>query len=254
MIRGVNEDIDAAADLAGKIFDGARIGEIERHQRNLLGELRQAIEARRLFPRLGIAGPDQVGAGSDDGFDQRLSERRFGVGNQDFAEFRIAGHFAKLAIVGHVRGILLRNCDKRRLPCFVEAGDDVHARRRRRAIAMQMGDHDRSAIELDHAEPPRHAFAVKQFVAVMQQRFGNELAGAVLRAPVEPLRQACAARLPRRILHCSAVAADLQFELAARRRGSKPKRDTAATARRQRRHAASAGSDFCAAAAPKDAS
>ena len=209
------------------------------------------LEARRLLPRLGIARPNQIGARRDDGLDQRLAERGLGVGDQDLAEFRIAGHFAKLAIVGHVRGILLRDRDQGRLSGAVEIGDDAHARRRRRAVAMQMGDEDRSAIELDHAEPPRHALAIEQLVAVVEQRFGNEFAGAVLRAPVEPLRQADTAGLARRILHRAAIAADLQLETAARRRRGEPERDAAAQARRQRRHAACAGSDSCAAAAPK---
>ncbi len=102
---------------------------------------------------------------------------------------------------------------------------------------MHMRDDDRAAVELDDAEPPRHALAVKQFVAVMQRRFRNQFAGAILGTPVEPVRQAFAAGLARRILHRAAVAADLQFELTARRRGSQPERDAAAAAGRQRRDA-----------------
>ncbi len=39
---------------------------------------------------------------------------------EDLAEFRIAGHFAQLAIVGHVRTILLRKRDQCRLSGAVE--------------------------------------------------------------------------------------------------------------------------------------
>ena len=115
-----------------------------------------------------------------------LTERRLGVGDQDLAEFRIAGHFAQLAIVSHVRGVLLRDRDQSGLSGAVEIGGNAHARRRRRAVAVQMGDDDRPAIEFDEAKPPRHALAIEQLVAVVEQRFGNELAAAVLRAPIEP--------------------------------------------------------------------
>ena len=35
MVGGVDEDVDASADFAGEVLHGARIGQIERHQRDL---------------------------------------------------------------------------------------------------------------------------------------------------------------------------------------------------------------------------
>ena len=159
------------------------IGEVERHQRDLR-QRRKPIEPGRFLPRLGITGPNQIGAGFDDCFDERLPHRRLGVRDQNLAEFWIAGHFTKLAVVGHVRGVLLRHCDQRRLAGAVDVGMDANPRRRTRAIAVQMRDHDWTAIEPDHAEPPRHALAIEQLIAVVQRRFRNQLARAVLRLSI----------------------------------------------------------------------
>ena len=94
----------------------------------------------------------------------------------------------------------------------VDMGAHAHARRCGRTVAVQVRDDDRTAIELDHAEPPRHAFAIKQFVAVVQRRVRDQLAAAILSPPIEPLRQANPAGFARRILHRPAIAADLQFQ------------------------------------------
>src|SRR5919204_116457 len=52
----------------------------------------------------------------------------------------------------------------------------------------------------------RSAPAEEQLVAVAQQRLRDQLAGAILRAPIEPMRQAGVAGLARRILHGGTVA------------------------------------------------
>src|SRR5260370_660902 len=45
MVGGVDQDVDASADLAGGVLDRARVGQVERQQRDLRDRC-QAIEAR----------------------------------------------------------------------------------------------------------------------------------------------------------------------------------------------------------------
>jgi hypothetical protein len=118
----------------------------------------------------------------------------------------------------------------------VETGAHAHARWCAWAVAVEVRDDDRAAIELDHAEPPRHALAKEQLVAMPQHRFRNQITGTVLRAPIEAMREAGVAGFARRILHRCAIATDLQLEAVTGRRRGQPERDTAANARRQRRN------------------
>ena len=119
---GVDQDIDLAADHAGEIAHRSLVGDVERHDLDLLG-----VELRRLLPRLRDADPDDVGAGLDQRPRQRLPDRALAVGDQHLAEFRIAGHLAQHRIVRHVRRILRRQRDQHRLSALVEMRAHAHA-------------------------------------------------------------------------------------------------------------------------------
>jgi len=92
---------------------------------------------------------------------------------------------------------------------------DANPRRRSYTIAVQMGDHNGTAIKPDHAEPPRQALTIKKLIAVMQRRFRKQFTRAVLDFPLEPLRQADPARFARWILYGAAIAAGLELQPAA---------------------------------------
>jgi hypothetical protein len=70
---------------------------------------------------------------------------------------------------------------------------------------------------------------------VVQDRVGDELARAVLGAPLQADREAPAAGFARRVLHMPAITAHLKREAAFRRGGSEAVRDPAPRRRRQRR-------------------
>jgi hypothetical protein len=168
-----------------------------------------------------------------------LPECGLGVGDQNFSELGIASHLAELAIVGHIRGVLFWKCNQRGLSSTVEPRTYAHARRRRWAVAMQMRDNDRAAIELDYAETPWHAFAKEQLETLPQHCLRNQITRAILLAPVEAMGKAGITGFARRILDCSAFTTDLQLEAAAGRRRGQSERDTTANARRERRNARS---------------
>ena len=147
----VDEDIDLAADLFGEFLHAFGIGEVKWHHR----DLRQGLDGiepggvRSGFPRLGFTGPDQVCTGCGECFDESLAGCAFGVGDEDFAELRVASEFAQLFVVTHVGGLLVRQSCQYGLPGAVEARGDAHAAGRCADIAMQMRDHGHAAVEPD---------------------------------------------------------------------------------------------------------
>ena len=215
----------------------------------------QALEARRFLPRLGIAGPDQIGAGRDDALRPAPGRARVLA-----SVIRILRNFGSQVISRSCRSSAMfgvsfsGNRDQRGLSGPVEIGDDAHARRRRRAVAMQMRDDDGPAIELDEAEPPRHALAKEQFVAVMQQSFPKQ---ARPRRPGRANRADATGRRGR-LRAADTAPCRNRGRLAARSGRAPPPRSGRARRGCARPAAASAGacagSGFCAAAAPMAAS
>jgi hypothetical protein len=194
----------------------------------------ERLESRRLLPRLGMADPDRVGAGGGKRTNERLADRGLAVGDQHLAEFGIAGHLAQLSIVGHVRYVLIGKTHQHCHSGPVQPCADPHARRWIPDVAVQMCYDGRAAVEPDQPEPPRHALAEVEIVAVTQQRLRKQLPRAILLAPDQAVRQARLADLARRVLCGRAAPADLQLEASFGRRGRHAERDPAARPRRQR--------------------
>ena len=221
-IRIVDDDIDLAADRSGEVRDRPRVGEIERNDGDLR-KLCERVEAGRHLPRFGDAGPDDVGLGLDEGLHQRLSGCALRICDEDFSHLRIGGHLTQHPVVGHVRRVGCGKRDQRGLTGLVEMRAYAHrcrlVRLRRWAIAVQMHEHGDVFLKTDKAEPQRHARAVIEFVGVMQQRLGNEIAASGDGRPFEAHGEAVRAGIARRILHLSAIVAGLQVEAALGNRG-----------------------------------
>ena len=86
-------------------------------------------------------------------------------------------------------------------------------------------------------KPPRHAFAKKQFLRVMQRRLADKLAFAAHQGPFEFFRKATHAGFARRILDSAACGATLQLQSPQCRAADQAERDPAAAVRRQGRRA-----------------
>ena len=183
------------------------------------------------------------GAGVREGLRHRLADGVAAIGDQHAAEFRIAGHLAQMRIVGHVFGVLRRQCDRDRRAALVELEFEPHPAALDR-VAMQMRDHDRPGIELHGADPPRRALAKIRIGRGLHRGFGDQRAAAIDVAERQPRRQARRAGIARRIDDGAAVEADLQREAAFRRRGGEAMRGAAAHALRAAAAAASACSGF----------
>ena len=197
---------------------------------------------RQLLPRLGMADPDDLGAGLHQRLDERLADLGLAVGDEDLPELRVAGHLAQHLVVGHVFALLGRKSDQHRGAGAVEARADVDAHRgwrgvgharRRRHVAVQVDDHRRPGVEAHQAEPPRQPLAVERVVAVVQHGLAEQLAGAGLRRPLQLGRQAAMAGVARRVLHRLAALADLQLEAALGGGRGHAERGAAARERRQ---------------------
>ena len=170
------------AELAGGLLHRARIGDVQRHQRHLR-QFPELGEPRELLPGFCVPHPHQVGAGADERAHERLADRGLAVGDQHLAELRIAGHFPQLSVVCHVGYVLIRKTNEHAHAGLIEPRAHPHARRRCAHVAVQVHDDGRAGIELHHAEPPGHALAKEDVVAVAQQR---------LRDAARPRRTACA--------------------------------------------------------------
>ena len=112
-----------------------------------------------------------------------------------------------------------------------------HARWRRRAIAMDMGQQAWPGIEPHGTKPQREALAVVNFIRMMQHCVGDQFAPGGDLAPFETVRKALYASRARRILNCAAIEARLQLESALGRGGREPQRGATARMRRQRQQA-----------------
>ena len=126
----VDDDVDLAADLPRQLGHRAAVGQVERHQRHLR-QRRDVVEPRQLLPWLGMADPDDLGAGLHQRLDQRLADLGLAVGDEDLAELGVAGHLAQHLVVGHVFALLGRKSDQHRGAGAVEARADVDAHRLR---------------------------------------------------------------------------------------------------------------------------
>ena len=151
-LRGVDQDIDLAADHAGEIAHRLLVGHVERHAL----ELRQRGRFRALLPRLGDAEPHDLGARLDQRLGQRLPDRALAVGDQHLAEFRIAGHLAQHRIVRHVRSC--PGAAARSAPPVRFCRD---ARARARATARRNRDADAPARPARHRASPCRAGAAR---------------------------------------------------------------------------------------------
>ena len=232
MLGIVDQDVDLAADLGGKLLYRSLIGEVERQQRHLR-QCGERIEARGTLPRLGLPDPHDVRTRIDQSTGKRLAHGGSTIGDQGLAKLRVAGHLAQLSVVGHVRHVLFRKPHQHRHPRLVEAGVHANARGRRRHVAMQMHHHRRSGIEPHHSETPRQPLAEEYVVAVGKPRLGDQLARARLPSPRQRGREAAHAGFARRILRGTADRADLQLEPTLGRPGREAKRNAAALPGRQ---------------------
>ena len=97
MLGGVDDDVDLAADLARKLHDRLRIGEVERHERDLR-QGSQLVGAGKLLPGLRLADPDELGPGGGELLDDGAADRALALGHQDLAPARVARHLAQLAV------------------------------------------------------------------------------------------------------------------------------------------------------------
>ena len=131
-----------------------------------------------LLPRLGMADPDDVGAGLDQRRTMRLADRGLAVGHQHLAELRVAGHLAQHLVVGHVGAPFVRKSNQHGLAGAVEPGADAHARRRIADLAVQVDHQRRAGIEMHQAQPPGQPLAEEQVVAVVQRGAAEQLAFA----------------------------------------------------------------------------
>ena len=229
----VDQDVDLATNRTGAVFHLARIGHIKRQHRDL-GQLFQFVHARKAFPRLGVTDPDDLGTCVDQAAHDRLTGCGFAIGHQCAPKFRIAGELSKLRIVRHVCRLLYGKCHQYALPGPIEPGRYPHRCRCVRTIAVQVRHHGGAGVQPHHAEPPGQTLAKEKIIAVPQNGFRNQLAGAILIAPLQPLGQAAMAGLARRVLHRLAVFTDLQLKAPQRGGGREAQRYTAATARRLR--------------------
>eukprot|EP01136_Pigoraptor_vietnamica_P035479 Opistho-1_new@100762 len=229
----VDHDVDLAADGTGQLGHLAAVGEVQRHERDLR-QRRDVIEpVAHLLPGLGMADPDDVGAGLHQRAHEGLARLGLAVGHQHLAELGVAGHFAQHLVVGHVGTPFSRKSNEDGLAGAVEPGADTHARGRIADLAVQV-DHERGAgIQVHQAQPPGQPLAKEQVVAVVQRGAAEQRALAALLAPAQRRRQALVADLARRVLHRAAVFAGLQLEAAFGGGGREAERDAAACAGRQ---------------------
>ena len=128
------------------------------------GSARDVVEPGQLLPRLGVADPDDLGAGLDQRLDERLADLGLAVGDEDLAELRVAGHLAQHLVVGHVFALLGRKSDQHRGAGAVEPRADVdahrvHARRRAAAATRRRRAGARSPSARHRGAPGRAATA-----------------------------------------------------------------------------------------------
>ena len=186
MIRRIDQNIDLAADLAGKLLHGAAVCHIERND----GRLRQSaqrLQSRDLLPRLSFADPDLVGARLCQRVRDRLPDRRLSIGHQDLATARVARELTQLWILGQIRSPLFGHRDERRLPGAIERRLDAHAARRRADAGMQIGNEIDAGVQANKADAPGQSFAEVEFLRGAQGRLGEKLALPVLRPPDQPV-------------------------------------------------------------------
>ena len=220
----------------GQFGHGAAVRQVERHQRHLR-QRADVVETRQLLPRLGMADPDDLGAGLHQRLDQRLADLGLAVGDEDLPELGVAGHLAQHLVVGHVFALLGRKSDQHRGAGAIKARADVDAHRlrvlRRRDVAVQMDDHRRPGVEPHQAQPPRQPLAIERVVAVVEHGLAQQFAGAGLRRPLQLGREAAVAGIARRVLHRLAALAHLQLEPALGGGRGHAERGAAARPRRQ---------------------
>ena len=209
------------------------IGHVERHDLDPL-DLAKRVEAGKRLPGIGETDKHDRGARVREGLRHRLTDGVAAVGDQHAAEFRIAGHLAQMGIVGHVFGVLRRQCDRDRRAALVELEFEPHPAALDR-VAVQMRDHDRTGIELHGADPPRRALAKVRIGRGLHRGFRQQRTAAIDVTERQPRRQARRAGIARRIDDGVAVEADLQGEAAFRRRGGEAMRGAAAHALRAER-------------------
>ena len=215
-IARVDQDIDFAADLAGKLADGIAIGDVEGNDHRFR-QFAQCFKARRHLPGLGLADPDVLRTGLPQRPHDRLPERGLAVGHEDFARTRIARHLAQLRIFRQVRPPVFRTGDQHRLARPIECRINAHAARRGTGARVHKSNDVDAGIEADDADAPRQPFAEEQFLGIAQHSFGKQFAAAILQPPDQTVREAGAAYFPRRILHRAAVMTNLKLQPTARR-------------------------------------
>ena len=197
MLRRVDDDVDARAVLLGLLGDGFGIGHVERHDLDPL-DLAKRVEAGKRLPGIGETDKHDRGARVRERLRHRLADGVAAIGDQHAAEFRIAGHLAQMGIVGHVFGVLRRQCDRDRRAALVELEFEPHPAALDR-VAVQMRDHDRTGIELHGADPPRRALAKVRIGRGLHRGFRHQRTAAIDVTERQPRRQARRAGIARRV-------------------------------------------------------
>jgi hypothetical protein len=163
------DDVDLAADGARKLGHLPAVGEVQRHERHLR-QRRDVVQAvAHLLPGLGVADPDDVGAGLHQRTHDGLAGLGLAVGHQRLAELGVAGHFSEHLVVGHVGTPFIRKTNENGLARAVEPGADTHARGRVADFTVQVDHERRAGVQVHQAQPPRQPLAEEQVVAVMQR-------------------------------------------------------------------------------------
>ena len=159
MLGGVDDDVDACRRSARPARSPIRVSVTSSGTISTRSMPAQAVQARETASTASAMPTKTIDApASEKALAIAWPTARAAVGDQDAAEFRIAGHLAQLRIIGHVRRVLVRQRDRDRRAALVELELEPHAAALDR-IAMKMRDDDRAGIELHGADAPGRALA-----------------------------------------------------------------------------------------------
>ena len=148
------------------------------------GTVSPRLGAAIRLPRFGDADEHPRRSRADEGFHQRGRRGSATADDQRVAEFRIGGERAQFGIILLVGRGLFRRREHGAAAGAIEfeVQRDAIAHR---AVAMQMGDDDRAAVETHESRPPGLPLAEKEFAGHAPDRAGDDDAAAFHIAPFQ---------------------------------------------------------------------
>ncbi|MFD2780463.1 hypothetical protein ACFS32_04210 [Novosphingobium pokkalii] len=162
MTRGVDDDVERAADPAYRLGHRDRIGHIE-WKRLDAGQAQDGIVCITHRRGAGQAGNHQARARSGQCADQRAANRLAGIADEDSCPCYRHHESAPLGIGGHAGGSLFRVwhlggiAGKGEQRCIAATVEHQPHRDARAGLqpSRKVRQHDRAGIELDRAHVPR---------------------------------------------------------------------------------------------------